>query len=534
MGVRGGPVGVGSESIEVGAATRGGGGEGGRVLGDGTAVVLVDAQGVGQGQRRRHWRGGLMRSHGWMPGELDGAECENEQTCKDSGPDIRTLVPSRAPLPQSQTINGTYRISTIDEPMESPHPPGRASAWLLLLFFLAVASSSSVCLTEDEVQCVYLDQFEDTTVDDDRHLPTCGNDQLQQRPILRDGIVLGRLRFPGTASSHQYDQFRRYESDDMPRFTGIAASAQCYNNNLCLSGGPEADYSLALQQIHLTGFGSHVSYDSVASTLQNVADQRQQLLQGTTSDQPGDFFVITTLRELGSYAYKWYAFRRTWDAVKPELADATFEEWIDEAPWRHNVLTRMLGAEEDRLAMPKNLLYTKVGFESLGAANMGHGGQNSDTLEVFLRDEYMQRQNELGPDESEIYAKAVERLRNMVHFGLFHRLSDSWRLMEHTFCWKMGYQNYRPDKEIIGYSALKAKLFPGVAGDSIDSEAELTRIWNKLKERNRLDLALMEEAERIFDERMDQMKRDREDGILCNFLRKVEVMCEDTGEDAAA
>ena len=164
---------------------------------------------------------------------------------------------------------------------------------------------------------------------------------------------------------------------------------------------------------------------------------------------------------------------------------------------------------------------------------MGHGGQNSDTLEVFLRDEYMQRQNELGPDESEIYAKAVERLRNMVHFGLFHRLSDSWRLMEHTFCWKMGYQNYRPDKEITGYNALKAKLYPGVAADSID-EAEVTRIWNKLKERNRLDLALMEEAERIFDERMNQMKRDREDGILCNFLRKVEVRCEDDGEDVAA
>ena len=420
----------------------------------------------------------------------------------------------------------------IDEPMESSRPHGRASAWLLLLFFLAVASASSVCLTEDEVQCVLLD--EETAVDDDRHLPTCGNDQLKQQPILRDGIVLGRLRFPGTASSHQYDQFRRYESDDVPRFTGIAASApQCStnNNNLCLSG-PEADYSLALQQIHLTGFGSHVSYDSVAFTLQNVADQRQQLLQ-RTSDQPSEYYVITTLRELGSYAYKWYAFRRTWDAVKPELADATFEEWVDEAPWRHNVLTRMLGAEEDRLAMPKNLLYTKVGFESLGADNMGHGGKNSDTLEVFLRDEYMQRQNELGPDESEIYATALERLKNMVHFGLFHRLSESWRLMEHTFCWKMGYQNYRPDKEIIGYNALKAKLFPGVATDSVD-EAEVTRIWNKLKERNRLDLALMEEAERIFDERMEQMKREREDGILCNFLRKVEVRCEDDGEDASA
>lgn len=425
---------------------------------------------------------------------------------------------------------------------------------LLLLSFLAVASSSSsVCLTDDEIKCLLRDDAEDPTVDDDQHLPTCGNDQLHRQPILREGIVLGRLRFPGTASTHQYDQFRQYESDDRPRFTGIAASAQqkCSTNNLCFKA-PEYElvdhslasqqmqqdveeqtatgasksggYSLALQQIHLTGFGSHVSYDSVATTLQRVADQRQQK-EG--SDQPGEYYMVTTLRDLGSYAFKWYSFRRIWDAVKPELVDLTFEEWIDEAPWRHNALTRMLGSNDDRLAMPKNLLYTKV--ESLGAATIG----NNDYLDTFLKDEYMQRQNEVGPEESEIYATAVERLKNMVHFGLFHRLSDTWRLMEHTFCWTMGYQNYRPDKEITGYDALKMKLYPGVAADDID-EMEATRIWNKLKYRNRLDLALMKEAERIFDERLEQMKREREDGILCNFLRKVEVRCEDGGEDEFA
>ena len=47
-------------------------------------------------------------------------------------------------------------------------------------------------------------------------------------------------------------------------------------------------------------------------------------------------------------------------------------------------------------------------------------------------------------------------------------------------------------------------------------------------------MSLMKEAERIFDERLEQMKREKEDGILCNFLRKVEVRCEDDGEDAFA
>ena len=408
------------------------------------------------------------------------------------------------------------------------------SAWLLILSFLVVSSSSSsVCLTEEEIKCLLSDDAEDPTVVDDQHLPTCGNDQLHQQPIQREGIVLGRLRFPGTASTHQYDQFRQYESDDVPRFTGIATNARqkCSTNNLCFENAEgetaqeaEYTYSLAVQQIHLTGFGSHLSYDSVASTLQHVADQRQQK-EG--SDQPGEYYMITTLRELGSYAFKWYSFRRIWDAVKPELVDLTFEEWIDEAPWRHNVLTRMLGSNDDRLAMPKNLLYTKV--ESLGAATIG----NSDYLDTFLKDEYMQRQNELGPEESEVYATALERLENMVHFGLFHRLSETWKLMEHTFCWTMGYQNYRPDKEITGYDALKMKLYPGMAAEDID-EIEATRIWNKLKDRNRLDLALMKEAERIFDERLEQMKLEKEDGILCNFLRKVEVRCEDDGGDAFA
>ena len=90
------------------------------------------------------------------------------------------------------------------------------STWLLILSFLAVASSSSsVCLTDDEIKCLLRDDAEDPTVEDDQHLPTCGNDQLHQQPILREGIVLGRLRFPGTASTHQYDQFRQYESDDV-------------------------------------------------------------------------------------------------------------------------------------------------------------------------------------------------------------------------------------------------------------------------------------------------------------------------------
>lgn len=351
-----------------------------------------------------------------------------------------------------------------------------------------------------------LDKQQDEEVEG--HLPSCGIDDLKDNPVKREGIVLGRLRFPGTASTRQHEQFRQYEQTDL-RYSGVAKANHCPTNDLCFkptNNTKQTSPSLSLQQIHLTGFGSHTSYDAVESTLQHVANQ-----EGVT-----DFYMITTLREPGQYARKWYAFRQTWDAILPELQKATFEEWIDMAPWRMNVLTRMLGAQPDRLAMPKSLIYTKSGVTSGGRSNA-----NGNHEDVLLKDEYMIQQNELGPKHSEVYATAVERLNGMVHFGLFHRLSETWQLMEHTFCWTMGYQSYRPDKAITGFDAIKKQE---------TDEATAARIWAKLQEKNQLDIALIEEAERIFDERLEKMRREKADGIICNFLNRIEVRCADGGD----
>jgi len=389
------------------------------------------------------------------------------------------------------------------------------------LFASASTSSSpaAMCLSDEEVNCLLLDSEQQEELEG--FLPSCGVDALKSEPIQRQGIILGRLRFPGTASTHQYEQFRQYEQQQT-RFAGISKANHCPTSDLCFiatyneSSTNENDLSLALQQIHLTGFGSHSAYDTVESTLERVANQ----------NGAKEFYMVTTLREPGSYAPKWYAFRRAWDAVLPELAGANFEEWLDLAPWRMNILTRMLGVQPDRLAMPEGLLYTKSGATSGGSTEHDH------EVDVFIRDEYMIKQNELGPKESEVYAAAVERLNEMVHFGLFHRLSDTWKLMEHTFCWTMGYQSYRPDKEITGYDALKRHLVPPGQEANATDEATARIIWNKLKKKNRLDLALMEEAERIFDQRLAKMQRERADGILCNFLGKEEVRCAD-GDDAS-
>ena len=376
----------------------------------------------------------------------------------------------------------------------------------------ASASSETFCFSEEEVNCLLLDSEQQEELEG--YLPSCGIDALKSEPTQRQDIILGRLRFPGTASTHQYDQFRQFEQQQ-PRFTGIAKANHCPSTDLCFRASDDSmndvdyDISVSLQQIRLTGFGSHSAYDAVEATLEHVANQ----------NGAQDYYIITTLREPGSYAPKWYAFRHTWDAVLPELATASFEEWLDMAPWRTNVLTRMLGAQPDRLTMPKSMLYTKGGVTSGGWAT------HSDEVSKFLKDEYMIHQNELGPEQSEVYVTAVERLNEMVHFGLFHRLSDTWKLMEHTFCWTMGYQSYRPDKEITGYDALKMHLLPpGQTTDAVDEDTA-KRIWTKLKEKNRLDFALMEEAERIFDKRLATMQREKADGIVCNFLGEVEVRC---------
>ena len=331
--------------------------------------------------------------------------------------------------------------------------------------------------------------------------------------VPHDPIVIGRLRFPGTASSHEQELFTRYE-EGMERFSDLTVKGGrcpgssgkgdeseplhlCFSFHNSTSGSGSDVVAMALRKVQQASFGAHSAYDVVERSLTEAAARYQQVHHFT---EP---LIMTNLREVGSYASKWYAFRRVWDAEAPGLVDATFEEWLDLAPWRQNVLTRMLGAQPDRKSMPSGLVYTKAGMEGFGSLS----------LDEFMADEYMLQQNLIGPSESEGLSLALERLRGMVHFGLFHRLKDSWKLMEHTFCWNIGYQSYRPDKEISGFAAFKRLVSDDPA------------LWERVQEKNKLDVALMEEAERIFEDRLEKMKREKADNVICNFMGKVEVRC---------
>jgi len=391
----------------------------------------------------------------------------------------------------------------------------------------AQETSRTKCLTADEISCLLSNSCTDA-------------DAAAHQSIL----LLGRVRLPKTASTLESNLIRRYEEgldedgrtpldNHVGRFLGIADKAGCSStttkgsatDRVCFSlaaesseGNDDRDdnadedvLSLAFRPMQRSRkVMGHVSYDAVASGM-----EKEILEAGGETKAEG--ILLTGLRDPASYAASWYGTRKTSDMFI-DLSNLTFAEWIERVPWRMNVLTRVLGSTPDRKTMPESLLY----FGSKAHEHLG----NTDK-EEFMKDAYMVQQNELGPEKSSVYQLAVQRLRNdFVHFTILHRLPDSWRLMAHRFCWDMDEQEFKTEKANRGADALMDNRFlKGMTRD----EAE--EIWDRLQERNRLDLALMEEADRIMDERITQMEAEKADGVLCNFLGKVKVTC---GEDASS
>lgn len=229
-------------------------------------------------------------------------------------------------------------------------------------------------------------------------------------------------------------------------------------------------------------------------------------------------YKITTIREPFQYARKFYTFRKSWDqsaAFPPEL---TFSEWMKIAPWRSNQMTRMLGRENlDKRVMPKSML---------------------DSPDIGERsDRYIQEQNKLGED-SEILAKAWDRLKEYTWFGIFHRLKESYELLAFVFCFDDGW-GFEKDQILneggnsrravvenvknqgTGRKVLKLMQEKG----QIDINENIDKIAEELTERNQLDLILLERAEALLDERLREMKDAKANGTLCRFMNTVDVTC---------
>ena len=107
--------------------------------------------------------------------------------------------------------------------------------------------------------------------------------------------------------------------------------------------------------------------------------------------------------------------------------------------------------------------------------------------------------------ESELYKVAEARLLDMEFFGIFDRLTESYELLAYTFCWNW-------EETMFTDRGLTRHDKRGTALDNI-SRKEVDRI----KMRNSLDVALFELAERVFDERLANMRYEKAQGYRCRL-----------------
>jgi hypothetical protein len=101
----------------------------------------------------------------------------------------------------------------------------------------------------------------------------------------------------------------------------------------------------------------------------------------------------------------------------------------------------------------------------------------------------------------------------MAFFAILERYDESAELFAHTFCFNRALIGYLPTAEKKMHEGRKESQQLLVTGASDASEQRV--IFDRVAELNRLDVALYTHALSVFDERVIQMRRDQENGIIC-------------------
>lgn len=308
---------------------------------------------------------------------------------------------------------------------------------------------------------------------------------------------LTRVTNPSTAST----EFRK----NMPivqangdEYTRFSSYSSC--NKLCFSS-PRDDEE-EVDPFVVLDFRSendgHHPYDVV-------------LQMANKEDDPSPY-LMTTLRDTVDYTMTNYKRRHFWDAPVENIKAMDFREWLDTCKWRTNQFTRMMGRDTGDTRVLTRIV-------------------DPTPTQELLADEYMTEQNELGED-SIVLQRAWQRLSQDLHwFGLFHRLPESMELLAYTFCADSAkLQEFY--QRSAGPSNDVDKLQSRHVGDISDKEKE--ELVQEILRRNQLDKILLERAEQLFDERLEEMKQAKQKGILCKFGGAVEVTCGDDDENDGA
>ena len=304
----------------------------------------------------------------------------------------------------------------------------------------------------------------------------------ENRPKKR----LTRVTVPSTAST----EFRTRmpivtgSDDQFARFASLDCHKLCFHNTTT-----KDDPFIQLEFISMND--GHHAYDKV--------------LQISGENDP---YLMTTLRDPVDYCMANYKRRAFWDGKFDGIKDLHFEEWLQQVPWRANQMTRMMGRSHGDLRVLTGIMDPIV-------------------TEELQADVYMKEQNTLG-EKSQVLQKAWERLQQMQWFGLFHRLSESMELLAFTFCAdteKLLQYYTRPSPPTSHLDKLQSR----VVGEISDEEKE--RLVTEILKRNQLDVILLERAEALLDERLEEMHKAKENGVLCRFAGTVDVTCDKSGDD---
>lgn len=310
---------------------------------------------------------------------------------------------------------------------------------------------------------------------------------------------LTRVTVPSTASTEFRTRMPIVTGSDeaFPRFASLSSCPDsrklCFHQTTNTTTTASTDNPFVQLEFISMNDGHH-AYDKV---LQLAANDEHD-------ENP---YLMTTLRDAVDYSVANYKRRAFWDGPFPNIKELQFEEWLRQVPWRANQMTRMIGRSDGDERVLTRIVDPII-------------------TEELRANVYMKQQNELGVD-SEILQTAWTRLQQMQWFGLFHRLRESMELLAFTFCADtnelLKYYTRPSPPPTDGDNNLD-KLTSRIVGGDIGKE-EKERLLTEILERNRLDVILLERAEALFNERLDEMRKAKDNGILCRFAGTVDVTC---------
>lgn len=209
--------------------------------------------------------------------------------------------------------------------------------------------------------------------------------------------------------------------------------------------------------------------------------------------------VMTFLRHPYQQAHKWYEFRMFWDkgVVRSLLQNETlalrlesgvpFEEYQNASFWRWNLMTKMLLG---RTYNHRLVWLDPVAKQLLGADTLG----SDDVLNTRHANI---RLNQLGASSPE-YTQAKSLMKELLFFGLFEQLETSHELFFFNFC------DLRIPDKLVGRGR-RARF-------KVDTQRATLVMKN-----NVLDYLLYEYAEKLFAERVGEMRRLKSRGTWCRM-----------------